>query len=51
MRKLVFIILLALQTGASMAQAKLTVAVAANMQYTIQELITEYNKTEKRRSM
>ncbi len=34
-----------------MAQPKLTVAVAANMQYTIQELIAEYNKTEKQRSM
>jgi molybdate transport system substrate-binding protein len=29
------------------AQTKLTVAVAANMQYTMQELIVEYNKTDK----
>ncbi|MBO9201865.1 MULTISPECIES: molybdate ABC transporter substrate-binding protein [Niastella] len=30
-----------------LAQSKLTIAVAANMQYTIQELITEFNKANK----
>lgn len=31
----------------SFAQSKITVAVAANMQYTIQALITEFNKSDK----
>src|SRR6185312_9566014 len=47
MKKIVFFFLLALHMLPVWAQTKLTVAVAANMQYTIQELIAEYNKTDK----
>lgn len=42
---LLFVVLLALGTWQLRAQAKLTVAVAANMQYTMQELVAEFNKT------
>lgn len=47
MKKLVFAFLLVLPALPVLAQAKLTVAVAANMQYTMQELVTEFNKTDK----
>jgi molybdate transport system substrate-binding protein len=47
MKKVCFVILLACCTLPSFAQLKLTVAVAANMQYTLQELIAEFNKTDK----
>jgi molybdate transport system substrate-binding protein len=47
MQKIYFVVLLALQTLQLPAQSKLTVAVAANMQYTMQELVTEFNKTDK----
>lgn len=47
MNKILLALLLAIQTLTLWAQPKITVAVAANMQYTIQELITEFNKTDK----
>jgi molybdate transport system substrate-binding protein len=47
MKKAILAILLAVSTLSLLAQSKITVAVAANMQYTIQELITEFNKTDK----
>ncbi|OQP57174.1 molybdate ABC transporter substrate-binding protein [Niastella vici] len=47
MKKLYFSILLAVVTLQLAAQTKLTVAVAANMQYTMQELKAEFNKTDK----
>lgn len=47
MEKMLFVFLLAVSTLQLPAQTKLTVAVAANMQYTMQELITEFNKTDK----
>lgn len=47
MKKAILAFLLALSTLTLPAQPKLTVAVAANMQYTIQELISEFNKTDK----
>lgn len=48
MKKIFLALLIVLITvfGAS-AQSKITVAVAANMQYTINAIITEYNKTDK----
>jgi len=46
-KKMLFFFLLAISSMSLLAQPKLTVAVAANMQYTIQELITEFNKTNK----
>jgi molybdate transport system substrate-binding protein len=46
MTKILFAFLLGLQTLSLRAQPKITVAVAANMQYTMQELIAEYNKTD-----
>ena len=46
-KKMLFFFMLALTSLSTFAQTKLTVAVAANMQYTIQELITEFNKTNK----
>jgi molybdate transport system substrate-binding protein len=46
MKKAILAFLLVLDTLSLLAQPKLTVAVAANMQYTIQELITEFNKTD-----
>ena len=47
MKKLFFIFILSLAVLQLSAQSKLTVAVAANMQYTIKALIAEYNKTDK----
>lgn len=47
LKKTYLLLLLALSTLSLLAQPKITVAVAANMQYTIQELIAEYNKTDK----
>lgn len=47
MTKILFAFLLAIQTLSLLAQPKITVAVAANMQYTMQELIAEFNKTDK----
>lgn len=47
MKKIYFSVLLAFVTVQLVAQTKLTVAVAANMQYTMQELIAEFNKTDK----
>ena len=47
MNKMLLALLLAFPTQSLLAQPKITVAVAANMQYTIQELIAEYNKTDK----
>jgi molybdate transport system substrate-binding protein len=47
LKKTYLLILLALSTLSLLAQPKITVAVAANMQYAIQELITEYNRTDK----
>lgn len=47
MKKAVLAFLVALSTLSLPAQSKLTVAVAANMQYTIRELIAEFNKTDK----
>jgi molybdate transport system substrate-binding protein len=47
MKKMLFVFLLALGTLQLSAQTKLTVAVAANMQYTMRELIAEFNKTDK----
>jgi len=44
---MVFAFLLTLGMLQLPAQAKLTVAVAANMQYAMQDLITEFNKTDK----
>jgi molybdate transport system substrate-binding protein len=46
LKKMYFLLLLALPALSLLAQPKITVAVAANMQYTIHELIVEYNKTE-----
>ena len=46
-KRMLFFFILALHSLSLLAQPKLTVAVAANMQYTIQELITEFNKTNK----
>jgi molybdate transport system substrate-binding protein len=46
-KKMLFFLMLALSSLSLLAQSKLTVAVAANMQYAIQELITEFNKTNK----
>ena len=46
-KTMVLFLMLALPSLSLLAQPKLTVAVAANMQYTIQELITEFNKTNK----
>jgi molybdate transport system substrate-binding protein len=46
-KKMLFFFMLALPTLSIFAQSKLTVAVAANMQYTIQELITAFNQTNK----
>jgi molybdate transport system substrate-binding protein len=45
-KKGVFVFLLTLSALSLLAQSKVTVAVAANMQYTIQELIAEFNKTD-----
>lgn len=47
MNKILLALLLALPALSLLAQPKITVAVAANMQYTMQELIAEYNKTDK----
>jgi molybdate transport system substrate-binding protein len=47
LKKTLFVFLLALSTVQLLAQQKITVAVAANMQYTMQELIAEFNKTDK----
>ncbi len=49
MKKICSLVLLALHTLLMQAQSKLTVAVAANMQYTMQELVAEFNKTDKTR--
>lgn len=46
-KRIYIVVLLTFTTLQLLAQSKLTVAVAANMQYTIQELIAEYNKTDK----
>src|ERR1044072_423664 len=46
LKKMYFLLLLALPALSLLAQPKITVAVAGNMQYTIQELITEFNKTD-----
>ncbi|MEH6305390.1 molybdate ABC transporter substrate-binding protein [Olivibacter sp. CPCC 100613] len=46
MKKISAVLLLILIVLQSNAQPKLTVAVAANMQYAAQELISEFNKTE-----
>ncbi|OQP40834.1 molybdate ABC transporter substrate-binding protein [Niastella yeongjuensis] len=46
-KKMPFFFMLAFSSLTLLAQQKLTVAVAANMQYTIQELIKEFNKTNK----
>jgi molybdate transport system substrate-binding protein len=46
-KKMLFALFLALSTLQLLAQPKLTVAVAANMQYTMQELVMEFNKTDK----
>jgi len=47
LKKTLFVFLLGLTTLQLLAQQKITVAVAANMQYTMQELIAEFNKTDK----
>jgi len=47
MKKLFFVFILSLVVLQLSAQTKLTVAVAANMQYTIKALIAAYNKTDK----
>jgi len=47
MQKILIILLLAFISCQPATQSKLTVAVAANMQYTMQALIAEYNKTDK----
>jgi len=47
MKKLIIALLLALPALSLPAQSKITVAVAANMQYTIQELVAEFNKSDK----
>ncbi len=47
MKKICSLVLLALHALLVPAQSKLTVAVAANMQYTMQELVAEFNKTDK----
>ncbi|OQP58918.1 molybdate ABC transporter substrate-binding protein [Niastella populi] len=49
MKKICLVVLLALHTLLLQAQLKLTVAVAANMQYAMQELVAEFNKTDKTR--
>ena len=46
LKKTYLLLLLALSTLPLLAQPKITVAVAANMQYTMQELIAEFNKTD-----
>lgn len=46
-KKMLFFFLLALPSLSVFAQPKITVAAAANMQYTIRELITVFNKTNK----
>jgi molybdate transport system substrate-binding protein len=46
LKKMYFLLLLAFGTLSLVAQPKITVAVAANMQYTMQELIAEYNKAD-----
>lgn len=47
-KKIVFVvILLVFASCQSSKQSKLTIAVAANMQYTMQALITAYNQTDK----
>jgi molybdate transport system substrate-binding protein len=47
MKKASLVFLLAFPALSLLAQSKITVAVAANMQYTIRELIKEFNKTDK----
>jgi len=47
MKKILSIILTFILVLHLSAQTKITIAVAANMQYTIQALITEFNKTDK----
>src|SRR5205809_4351735 len=48
MKHLLSVIIIALITGINTAaQAKITVAVAANMQYTMEALEAEFNKTDK----
>ncbi len=48
MKKLIiFFILILVAAIATFAQTKLTVAVAANMQYTMDALKAEFNKTDK----
>jgi molybdate transport system substrate-binding protein len=47
LKKTFFAFLLTVSMLQLAAQQKLTVAVAANMQYTMQELIAEFNKTDK----
>lgn len=47
MKRIFTILLLGLLSCQSSQKQQLTVAVAANMQYTIQALITEFNKTDK----
>lgn len=48
MKKIIFLInLVAFTAITTFAQTKITVAVAANMQYTIEALKTEFNKTDK----
>ena len=47
LKKMFFAFLLLFGTLQLTAQQKITVAVAANMQYTMQELIAEFNKTNK----
>lgn len=46
MKKIAVVLLLAFISCQSSKQPKLTVAVAANMQYTIEALVTEFNKTD-----
>jgi molybdate transport system substrate-binding protein len=46
LKKTFLLLLLALNTLLLLAQPKITVAVAANMQYAMQELIAEFNKTD-----
>jgi molybdate transport system substrate-binding protein len=46
-KQMILFLLLACNLVYVSGQAQLTVAVAANMQYTMQELITEFNKTDK----
>lgn len=47
MKRILVILFLGLLSCQSAKKTKLTVAVAANMQYTIAALITEFNKTDK----